>query len=156
MATILVRSSFPHISSLANNQRQLLTPKIKDISIDVRGKKTKGGGTTRNTSGLPAGPKLGLKVYDGQRVPQGTLLHNQRKLEVMPGWNVTYAGQNRLMAAATGRVMMTTELCDPDVSKPNVALTVPNNLKPDQKIFRQYLHIIPDRQHQIFKLVEQI
>ena len=52
--------------------------------------------------------------------------------------------------------MMTTELMDPDLSRKNVAAVMPRGLKPDQKIFKQYMHIIPDRSHQIFKLVEQI
>ena len=61
-----------------------------------------------------------------------------------------------LVATCHGRVMMTTELVDPDLSKKPVVEALPTALKPDQKIFKQYLHIIPDRPHQIFKLVEQI
>ena len=61
-----------------------------------------------------------------------------------------------LVAARPGRVMMTTELMDPDLNNRDVARVLPRALKPDQKIFKQYLHIIPDRSHQIFKLVEQI
>ena len=61
-----------------------------------------------------------------------------------------------LVASLPGRVMMTTELMDPDLSRKNVAAVMPRGLKPDQKIFKQYMHIIPDRSHQIFKLVEQI
>ena len=57
--------------------------------IDVKGKKTKGGGTTRNIAGSPAGCKWGLKVYDGQRVPQGTTLLTQSTMKTMPGWNVS-------------------------------------------------------------------
>ena len=57
--------------------------------IDVKGKKTKGGGTTRNVAGSPAGCKWGLKVYDGQRVPQGTTLLTQSTMKTMPGWNVS-------------------------------------------------------------------
>ena len=52
--------------------------------------------------------------------------------------------------------MMTTELMDPDLTNKNVAAVLPRALKPEQKIFKQYVHIIPDRSHQIFKLVEQI
>ena len=57
--------------------------------IDVKGKKTKGGGTTRNVAGSPAGAKWGIKVYDGQRVPRGTCLLTQSKMNTMPGWNVS-------------------------------------------------------------------
>ena len=56
---------------------------------NVKGKKTKGGGTTKNIAGSPKGPKLGLKVYDGQRVPEGTVLLYQTRLKYYPGWNVS-------------------------------------------------------------------
>jgi len=136
----------------------LLSPAITGkYMIDVKGKKTKGGGTTRNVAGSPAGCKWGLKVYDGQRVPQGTTLLTQSTMKTMPGWNVGVERMNKsLVAARPGRVMMTTELMDPDLSNKNVAAVLPRALKPEQKIFKQYVHIIPDRSHQIFKLVEQI
>ena len=40
-------------------------------------------------AGSPPGPMLGMKAYDGQRVPAGTIIYKQFKLEVMPGWNVS-------------------------------------------------------------------
>ena len=45
---------------------------------------------------------------------------------------------------------------DPNFDNELVSSALPAALKPDQKIFKQYLHIIPDRQHQIFKLVDQV
>ena len=55
----------------------------------VRGKKKKMGGSTRNKCGDPPGQKRGLKIYDGQRVPVGKVLVDQRIPYVMPGWNVS-------------------------------------------------------------------
>ena len=97
-------------------------------------------------------------MYDGQRVPSGTVLYKQISPSVMPGWNVKWQGgvYSSLVAACHGRVMMTTELMDPKMDEPKVQLTLPADAKPDEKFFRQYVHIIPDRQHQIFKLVDQI
>ena len=65
-------------------------------------------------------------------------------------------GTRQLAAMCHGRVMMTTELIDPNRDDEKVASSLPIALKPNQKVFKQYVHIIPDRQHQIFKLVEQI
>lgn len=131
---------------------------LLDSSINVRGKKHSAGGATKNVAGRPKGPKLGLKVYDGQRVPSGTVLLKQKNLVTMPGWNVDFGRPNNcteLWAKCHGRVMMTTELVDPKISSSLVANSLPPAMKPNQKIFRQYLHIVPDRQHQFFKLVDQ-
>jgi ribosomal protein L27 len=57
----------------------------------IRGKKSRGGGSTRNVAGTPGGHKFGLKVYDGQRVPEGTYLLSQPKPEHFPGWNVSFS-----------------------------------------------------------------
>ena len=48
-----------------------------------------GGGTTRLQGGNHRGKKRGLRVYDGQRVPIGTLLAKQFRLDILPGWNVS-------------------------------------------------------------------
>ena len=45
----------------------------------IRGKKVKGSGRTKNVSGRLPGPKYGMKCYDGQRVPPGTVLLKQRE-----------------------------------------------------------------------------
>ena len=65
-------------------------------------------------------------------------------------------GGKSLYSTALGTVMMTTELVQPDMEQKKLVESLPTDLKPEQKIFRQYLHIIPDREHQIFKLVDQI
>ena len=48
-----------------------------------------GGGTTKLQGGNQRGKKRGLRVYDGQRVPLGTLLAKQFRLDCLPGWNVS-------------------------------------------------------------------
>ena len=55
----------------------------------IRGKKVKGAGRTKNTAGNMPGPKYGMKCYDGQRVPPGTVLLKQREPNTFPGWNVS-------------------------------------------------------------------
>jgi len=55
----------------------------------VRGKKSFGGGQTRNNCKPVKGKKRGLKVYDGQRVPYGSVLATQLRVTCYPGWNVS-------------------------------------------------------------------
>ena len=55
----------------------------------IRGKKVKGSGRTKNVSGRLPGPKYGMKCYDGQRVPPGTILLKQKIPNTFPGWNVS-------------------------------------------------------------------
>ena len=61
------------------------------ISVRHKGKKGKWAvsPTKSGRSGRPKGKSRGLKVYDGQRVPGGTLLVNQMRPVVFPGWNVS-------------------------------------------------------------------
>ena len=61
-----------------------------------------------------------------------------------------------LTAQCNGRAMLTTERMDPNLDNEDVRRTLPVTIQPDQKIFKHYVHVIPDRQHQIFKLVEEI
>ena len=65
---------------------------------------------------------------------------------------------NQLHGTVDGRVIITTELADPDWDSYKVEkhiLRGSQHLR-SEKIFRQYIHVIPDVQHQYFKLVEQI
>ena len=55
----------------------------------VRGKKIKASGNTRNQSGHPKQKKRGIKVYDGQRVPANSVLVDQLRPFILPGWNVS-------------------------------------------------------------------
>ena len=61
------------------------------ISVRHKGKKGKWavGPTKSGRSGRPIGKSRGLKVYDGQRIPCGTLLVNQMRPVIFPGWNVS-------------------------------------------------------------------
>ena len=62
------------------------------ISVRHKGKKGKWavGPTRVGRSGKGfIGKSRGLKVYDGQRVPGGTLLVNQMRPVIFPGWNVS-------------------------------------------------------------------
>jgi hypothetical protein len=63
----------------------------------VRGKKSTGGGSTRNQGANHKGKKRGMRCYDGQRVPINTLLAKQFKLDILPGWNTRFGFQGRYL-----------------------------------------------------------
>eukprot|EP00095_Tigriopus_kingsejongensis_P001678 maker-scaffold1518_size37722-snap-gene-0.13 protein:Tk01678 transcript:maker-scaffold1518_size37722-snap-gene-0.13-mRNA-1 annotation:"39s ribosomal protein mitochondrial" len=136
-----------------------LEPGLMTALGGVRGKKIKASGSTKNVAGHPTGKKRGVKVFDGQRVQIGTRLAMLRHLDILPGWNVVSRTRN-LFATCHGRVMITTEVCDPGE---HVDLLMSPTRHPFHKydadkgrVYRLHLHIIPDEQHQYFKLTEQV
>jgi hypothetical protein len=52
--------------------------------------------------------------------------------------------------------MMTTEVLEPNFEDDKVQTALPNGVKSGHKVFKHFVHIIPDRQHQFFKLVDRI
>ena len=65
--------------------------------------KTKGGGSTRNGRDSKA-QRLGVKVFDGTKVPAGAIIVRQRGTKFHPGENVGRGGDDTLFATADGVV----------------------------------------------------
>ncbi len=65
--------------------------------------KTKGGGSTRNGRDSNA-QRLGVKAYDGQLIPSGSIIIRQRGSKFHPGINVMKGGDDTLFATAEGKV----------------------------------------------------
>ena len=91
-------NSLPMLSSLSSGSIKsmnhldsgFLALSATYISVRHKGKKGKWAvSPTKNRSGRPPGKSRGLKVYDGQRVPCGTMLVNQIRPAIFPGWNVS-------------------------------------------------------------------
>ena len=124
----------------------------------VRGKKSVGGVSTRNQGPNRPGRKRGMRCYDGQRVPIGTLLAKQFHLKILPGWNARWGEQNDIYATCNGRVLVTTEKCDLDVGRENsgkMNYYFPKERYSGRPVFRMHANVVPDQQHHYFKLVEQ-
>lgn len=66
----------------------------------------KGGGSSRNGRDS-AGQRLGVKVFEGQTVPAGSIIVRQRGTKVWPGRNVGRGSDDTLFAKAAGRVEYT-------------------------------------------------
>ncbi len=63
----------------------------------------KGGGSSRNGRDSAA-QRLGIKRYDGQLVPGGSILVRQRGTKVHPGENVGMGRDHTLFAKVSGTV----------------------------------------------------
>lgn len=150
---------------LAKNQPIFSFLKSSDLILgtSVRCKAVKAGGSTSNKCRNTPGKKRGIKVYDGQRVPHGSELVSQRRVQVLPGWNALMLKNCRIVATATGRAIMTTEKVDPNpenhmkMFQSRLGSDLPSRiLEGHENAYKMYIHVIPDEQHQYFKLVEQI
>lgn len=64
---------------------------------------TKGQGSTRNGRDS-ASKRLGVKCFEGQRVPAGSILIRQRGTQFKPGWFVGVGSDWTLFAKAEGIV----------------------------------------------------
>jgi large subunit ribosomal protein L27 len=65
--------------------------------------KTKGGGSTRNGRDSEA-QRLGVKLFDGEKAPAGSIIVRQRGTRFHPGENVGRGGDDTLFATADGVV----------------------------------------------------
>jgi large subunit ribosomal protein L27 len=65
--------------------------------------KTKGGGSTRNGRDSNA-QRLGVKVFGGSAINQGTIILRQRGTKFHPGNNVGIGGDDTLFALTEGTV----------------------------------------------------
>ncbi len=65
--------------------------------------KTKGGGSTRNGRDSNA-QRLGVKVFDGQKIPAGSIIVRQRGTKFHPGLNVSKGKDDTLFSLIDGSV----------------------------------------------------
>ncbi len=65
--------------------------------------KTKGGGSTRNGRDSNA-QRLGVKVYDGEKITAGSIIVRQRGTRFHPGQNVKIGKDDTLFSTIDGSV----------------------------------------------------
>ncbi|XP_023016409.1 large ribosomal subunit protein bL27 [Leptinotarsa decemlineata] len=136
----LVRNTFLH------------TIKVQLGTVRLASKKAKG--STRNTSPKVRPKHRGWKVQDGHYVHPGHILVLQRHLRFHPGLNVGLGRNGTLFALTHGRVAVTCEKTNPDWTHTWVQRCHGHRKGTD--FFKKYFNIIPEPQHQNFKLVDQI
>eukprot|EP00090_Calanus_glacialis_P035122 TRINITY_DN60031_c0_g1_i1.p2 TRINITY_DN60031_c0_g1~~TRINITY_DN60031_c0_g1_i1.p2 ORF type:complete len:156 (+),score=41.50 TRINITY_DN60031_c0_g1_i1:58-525(+) len=139
-----------------------LSPSAGSVFSDifVRNASKKAGASTRNRCQRTPGKRRGIKVFDGQRVPHGKLLVKQLRLQVLPGWNTKMLNTCNIVALTHGRAMLTTEKIDPKLDAysalpPRLGEVMPQHVL-NENIYRVHVHVVPDEQHQYFRLVDQV
>ena len=94
-------------------------------------------------------------VFAGRKV-----LVKQHRLQVLPGWNTRMLNTCNIVALSHGRAMLTTEKVQPKLAAyeklpSRLGEVLPQHLV-SENIYRVHVHVIPDEQHQYFKLVDQV
>ncbi|XP_065162348.1 large ribosomal subunit protein bL27 [Atheta coriaria] len=123
------------------------------LGIIARNASKKAGGSTRNTSPKTKAKHRGLKRNEGHTVTEGTILVLQRQLRFHPGLNVGFGRNGTLFALVPGRVMITCEKVDLNWDHTWVQGNYKNR---GTEFFKKYLNVLPEKQHQNFKLIDQI
>ena len=71
-------------------------------------------------------------------------------------FQVRFFSGTKLKATVHGRVMITTERTDPDWSDEKYTKRIFAGKFQDENFFQHLVHVIPDKDHQYFKLVDQV
>ncbi|XP_032676323.1 39S ribosomal protein L27, mitochondrial [Odontomachus brunneus] len=149
-----------YLSQLAScalqNIRQTLTS--CDISglakVCVRYASKKASSSTRIKPGHPRPKHRGWKVQDGHNVHAGHILATQLKARFHPGLNVGFGRNGTLFAMEAGKVMITCEKINPDFRHFWVRKAYSG--RENQVIYKKYFNVIPEPQHNRFKLMSTL
>ncbi|KAL0839401.1 hypothetical protein ABMA28_016126 [Loxostege sticticalis] len=120
----------------------------------VRNASKKTGGSTKNTNCKVKPKHRGWKVQDGHFVQQGHMLVTQRTPRFHPGLNVGFGRNGTLFAMEAGRVVVTCEKFDPNWDHTWVQRIYGG--REEQTIYKKYFNVIPEPQHQRFKLIDEV
>ncbi|ALC38111.1 mRpL27 [Drosophila busckii] len=120
----------------------------------IRNASKKTGGSTRNKKGHPRPKHRGWRVLDGHNVSEGTILATQLTTRFHPGLNVGFGRNGTLFAMEHGKVVITCETIDPNWDHSWVQRNYAG--RQDQTIYKKFFNVIPEKQHQRFRLVEEV
>ncbi|XP_049865427.1 50S ribosomal protein L27 [Pectinophora gossypiella] len=127
---------------------------ISVVKEFVRYASKKTGGSTKNTNCKTKPKHRGWKVQDGHNVQAGKMLATQNSTRFHPGLNVGFGRNGTLFAMEAGKVVVTCEKFDPYYGHPWVQRFYGG--REGQIIYKKYYNVIPEPQHQRFKLIEEI
>ncbi|XP_017772802.1 PREDICTED: 50S ribosomal protein L27 [Nicrophorus vespilloides] len=133
--------------------KQILNPQ-KIFESVYRNASKKTGGSTKNTSTKTRAKHRGWKRQDGHKVTEGTILVLQRTLRFHPGLNVGMGRNGTLFAMVPGKVVVTCEKANPKWSHTWVDRCHGHRM--GTEFYKKYFNVLPEKQHQDFKLIEQI
>ncbi|CAG9791854.1 unnamed protein product [Diatraea saccharalis] len=120
----------------------------------IRNASKKTGGSTKNTNCKVKPKHRGWKVQDGHFVQAGHMLATQLKPRFHPGLNVGFGRNGTLFAMEAGRVVVTCEKFEPNWEHTWVQRIYGG--RQQQTILKKYFNIIPEPQHNRFKLIDEV
>ncbi|XP_012231675.1 large ribosomal subunit protein bL27m [Linepithema humile] len=141
--------------ALQNARQTLVSNDINNLAkVCVRYASKKGGTSTRNKKGHPRPKHRGWKIQDGKYAQAGMILVTQRTLRFHPGLNVGFGKDGTLFALEAGKVLVTCEKIDPNWDHSWVKNAYGG--RENQVIYKKYFNVLPDPQHNRFKLINII
>uniref|UniRef100_A0A7G3AK02 Large ribosomal subunit protein bL27m n=1 Tax=Lutzomyia longipalpis TaxID=7200 RepID=A0A7G3AK02_LUTLO len=147
-------SFLPSLKTITGSYQRILGS-IVPQNVSVRFASKKAGTSTRNQGKGNAKPKhRGWKRQDGSTVTSGTLLALQRTPRFHPGLNVGFGRNGTLWAMQSGKVVITCEKTDLNWNHSWVQKAYAG--REGQTIYKKYFNVIPKKQHQNFRLVEEV
>ena len=110
--------------------------------------------------GYPMGKQHIDSTYIAKVLLSRKVLVKQHRLQVLPGWNTKLLNTCNIVSLTNGRAILTTEKVDPKLEAyqrlpSRLGEVLPSHLI-NENIYRVHVHVIPDEQHQYFKLVDQV
>lgn len=141
------------VNGLQIGKQGLLQP-VTAVIASTRYASKKTGGSTRNPKGHPRPKHRGWRVQDGWTVHAGTILATQLHLRFHPGLNVGFGRNGTLFAMEAGKVIVTCEKIDPNWD--HTWITRNYEGRQDQIIYKKHFNVIPEPQHNNFKLIDTV
>ncbi|XP_052889665.1 50S ribosomal protein L27 [Anopheles moucheti] len=120
----------------------------------VRNASKKTGGSSRNPPKHPRPKHRGWKVQDGHHVSAGTILVTQRTTRFHPGLNVGFGKNGTLFAMEHGKVYVSCEKIDPNWDHTWIQRCYAG--REGQTIYKKFFNVVPEPQHQRFKLIDEV
>ncbi|KAI4498779.1 hypothetical protein M0802_005954 [Mischocyttarus mexicanus] len=140
------------ISSITQNVTKFwLNPKATNLAC-IRYSSKKSGGSTKTIKTKPK--RRGIRVQDGAFVQAGTRLATQLRPRFHPGLNVGCGKNGTLFAMEAGNVMVTCEKVNLNWDHYWVRINYAN--REGQTIYKKHFNVIPQPQHNRFKLIDAI
>ncbi|KAI5713151.1 hypothetical protein M8J76_009218 [Diaphorina citri] len=144
--------------SLVNSFKNLLTTS-QPVCMSVRNAAKKTGTSTRNkpirkNSGFRF-PK-GFRKQEGEVVEKGSILYISyvQRLDYHPGLNVGFGARGTLFAMEKGKVKITVEKCN--LNWKHTWVIANYSGQEGLPIYKKHIHVLPEEQHNRFRLVDEV
>lgn len=97
----------------------------------------------------------GLKKNDGTYVTAGTPIVTQLSLRFFPGLNAGFGKNGTIFAIKPGKVVISSEIAQPNWEHTWIQRLMPGR-ENSPPFFKKYINVIPEPQHNRFKLIEVV